>query len=218
MKTGRTIGAERARPESESERMAMRARAKRKKFLSLLTFFAVVLVLLAAGAAVIMTLQSQRSGAGSDSDDSSGAVEPKVAIVDEAGVGVSRRVKEFVVYVEEDLSGYGYTVSRAVLPRNKTREVDVYVSEFSGYFKLSLDRGAGVSAEDVDRMIRYLSGLGFSGAEYVDVRIAEKAYYRGAVSGETTEPVVSEPVETEVVEVVENDEITEVEQGWEDEE
>ena len=40
---------------------------------------------------------------------------------------------------------------------------------------MNIDRGAGVSVEDADRMIKYLNGGGF---EYIDVRVEGKGYYK----------------------------------------
>ena len=45
------------------------------------------------------------------------------------------------------------------------------------YFKVSLDRGTGVTAEDISRMLKYLQDRGLTPG-YVDVRVEGKAYYQ----------------------------------------
>ena len=48
----------------------------------------------------------------------------------------------------------------------------------TGVIKVSLDRGAAVSAEDGERMLKYLEGQGINEFQYVDVRVARKAYWK----------------------------------------
>ena len=104
--------------------------------------------------------------------------EPIAEIIDEnAGGVVSARVKEFVVRLEDDLAYEGYKVLRVVLPFQKTRQVDVYLEDRVEYYKLSIDRGSAVSAEDVARMVRYLNAKELM-VGYVDVRVEGKAFYK----------------------------------------
>ena len=58
-----------------------------------------------------------------------------------------------------------------------SRELYVDLEEVGYYFKVSVDRGAGVTAEDMQRMVEYLQGNEIN-PEYVDVRIGGKAYYK----------------------------------------
>lgn len=206
MRVGKTIGGKREVAESESERMQYREKVKKRKLISILTFFAVIAVVLLGLLTVIKGMQREQKASG---DNGTSAVQPTVEIVDEASVGVPKKAREFVGYLEQDLSEYSIKLVRAVLPRNKTREVDVYIDGFEGYFKLSLDRGAGISAEDLERMLRYLKGLGFKGAEYVDLRVEGKGYYKGQIAADekkeeqpAEEPAPEEPapVEPEVYE------------------
>ena len=199
MKTGRTIGAKRERVESESDRLRYRQKVKRKK-LALIMIYATVLAAIAIGVIGIILGMRKKDFIPTDTTK---VVAPTIEIVDEASVGVSKKVKEYVGYLEQDLKGYGITLTKAILPRNKTREVDVYIADFEGYFKLSLDRGVGVSAEDMDRMVRYLKKQGFIGVEYVDLRVEGKAYYKGARGPAPAEEPVGEssggvPLEEEV--------------------
>ena len=107
---------------------------------------------------------------------SKAALEPTVEIVDESGMrAVSGRVKEYVAKVEESFLKQGRKVTRAVLPGDKRREVDVYLEGMTGYFKMSLDREVEDEVAAAMWMIEYLSGREFS---YVDVRVEGKAYYK----------------------------------------
>ena len=105
-------------------------------------------------------------------------LEPTVAILDEnAGENVSQRVKEFVARLEDDAKEYDLEIERVVLPYQMVREVDVYVKGRSEYYKMSLDRSSSVQAEDMSRMIRYLTEKEIT-PEYVDLRVEGKAYYK----------------------------------------
>ena len=204
MKVGKTIGGKREAAESESERMQYREKVKKRKITSILIFFAVMAVIFLGVFTVIKGMRREQKA----SDEETLTAQPSVEIVDEASVGVSRKAREFVGNLEQDLKEYSIRLSRAVLPRDKTREVDVYVDGFEGYFKLSLDRGTGVAAEDMERMIRYLKGLGFKGVEYVDLRVEGKGYYKGAAQAEEKkeeEPTENNRGETEVEEAIEEE-------------
>ena len=206
MRVGKTIGAKREQAQSESERMVHREKVKRRKFISVATYIAVLLLVGVSAVSILKGMRKEESGS---VDPFSGSSEPTVEIIDEASVGVPKKAREFVGNLEQDLNEYKIKLLKAVLPRDKTREVDVYIADFDGYFKLSLDRGAGVSAEDLERMVRYLRGLGFSGVEYVDLRVEGKGYYKGAKTAEEPKPEEKTEGGTEVV--------TEVETGVEPE-
>ena len=104
--------------------------------------------------------------------------EPTVAIADEnSGTDISVRVKEFVSRLEKDAKIEGYEVDRVVLPLNKVREIHVYIKKRNEYYKMTIDRGSAVQAEDMGRMIRYLDKKKIK-AEYVDLRVEGKAYYK----------------------------------------
>ena len=80
--------------------------------------------------------------------------------------------------VENALKAYGYQPVKAVIPVNGIREVDIYLDGRPGYLKTTIDRGSGVTAEDADRMLRYLEGQGITTFEYIDVRIDGRAFWR----------------------------------------
>lgn len=208
MRVGKTIGGKREIAESESERLLYREKVKKRKLISILTFFAILAVILLGFFTVVRGMRREPKVSGDDGDE---MTQPTIEIIDEASVGVSKKAREFVGYLEQDLNEYSIKLARAVLPRDKTREVDVYVDGFDGYFKLSLDRGAGVSAEDMERIIRYIKGLGFKGVEYVDLRVEGKGYYKGAIpNDEEQEPQSNNREETEV-EAVEDTPVVEEE-------
>jgi len=105
-------------------------------------------------------------------------MEPTVPIIDEnAGNNVSSRVKDFVVDLESDVASSSLRVDRVILPANKAREIRIYLSGRTEFYKMSIDRGSAVQAEDMERMVKYLDDNGIS-PEYVDLRVEGKAYYK----------------------------------------
>jgi len=110
---------------------------------------------------------------------------PTVQIVDESGVDPSQsggavvgtRLLGFLGRVVAEARGRGYTVTKAVLPLETTRQVDVYFKGIGTQIKYSIDRGAGEQVEDADRSLRHLKKHGIT-ARYIDVRVAGRAAYR----------------------------------------
>lgn len=107
---------------------------------------------------------------------------PTIEVVDE-NIGemngqLTARMSEYIGQAEADLRELGYMPTKAVIPSGAIREVDFYLEGYNGRVKMTIDRGAGVSAEDADRMIRYLKGVGKTDFEYIDVRIEGKGYYK----------------------------------------
>ncbi len=109
---------------------------------------------------------------------------PQVEVVDQTGIQTvnnqvlaSDRFLSLIGLIIGKLAAQGFTVSRVVLPENTTRQLLISIEGVSYPVKFSVDRPAGEQAEDAARAIRYLTGRGI-GAEYVDVRISGKAYYK----------------------------------------
>lgn len=109
---------------------------------------------------------------------------PTVQIVDESGVTaeqgsavVGGRTLGFLGRAVAQAQGRGYTIVKAALPQDTTRQVDVYFEGNSTRIKLSVDRGAGEQIEDADRSIKYLKARNIT-PEYIDVRIAGRAAYK----------------------------------------
>jgi len=109
---------------------------------------------------------------------------PAVQIVDESGITpdnggavVGVRLLGFLGKVVAEAQGRGYTVSKAVLPAETTRQLDVSIDGTPTRVKFSVDRGAGEQVEDAARSLQYLQTHGI-GAQYIDVRVAGRAAYR----------------------------------------
>ena len=107
---------------------------------------------------------------------------PTIEVIDEDAAATSgeitSRMSEYIGQAETEFREYGYKPIKAVLPTGSIREVDFYLDGYNGYIKMITDRGAGVSVEDADRMLRYLTGQGISDFNYIDVRISGKAYWK----------------------------------------
>ena len=173
MKVGRTIAQEWEKQESESERLANRKKTKTKKVVKVLSVFAclaIITVLVIMSVAKWFEVEEKI-------EKEKVVITPTVQIIDENGAGVSNRMKEYVGTIEKDLHDLGYTVNRAVIPAGKSREVDVFLDNYEYYFKLNIDRASAVSAEDVSRMVAYLSEHGIQPG-YVDVRVKGKGFYK----------------------------------------
>lgn len=174
-KLGRTIANDsRKNRELELARLAARKRRKiRKTTITTLIIiaFAALVLWLAYG---IYNLVRDAGMA----EEAANITEPTVSIIDEnAGDNISSRVKEFVARIEQDFRDLGMSVDHVVLPYQKAREVDVFITGRSEYYKMSLDRGSAVQAEDAERMLRHLDEKSIK-ASYVDLRVEGKAYYK----------------------------------------
>lgn len=174
---GRTIAEEREKLESSSERIAAREKAKNRQTISILTFVLGLMVIGVLAVIGVRSLMEEDDGTG-ESNSSSENLTISAEVVDESGAGITNRTKEFIAQVEKDLADLGYKVTRVAVPAGKRREIDVYVDGVQYYIKMNVDRGAGVSAEDTDRMIRYIASLPGIVPGYVDVRVEGKAYYK----------------------------------------
>lgn len=137
---------------------------------------AVVVVAVLVGA-VMWGIAYEGSRNDSTSDGTEVTMEPTVDVVLEGGGEASSRVKLLVARLEQEAADYGLAVSRAVLPAGMQRQVDVYLEGREEYYKVLVDRSPAESMEDMARIVRYLEGAGVV-PEYVDVRVAGKAYYK----------------------------------------
>lgn len=174
LKLGRTIVEERDRQETASERMLARKKAKNKKITSVIITVGVLLILFILAAMTVREWLRPTEYVAVVAEK----YEPTVEILDEDSSDyVTERMREYVGRVERDFRDAGYTVTKAIIPAGKAREIDIYVEGRPEYYKMNLDRGTAVSVEDAVRMIDYLTAGGIN-ASYVDVRIAGKAYYK----------------------------------------
>jgi len=137
-----------------------------------------VLVLLVMGVIVAAGIWLGRRDSNVEPEEDVEVREPTVMILDEnAGGHVSDRVKGLIMRLEGDLAGEGLQMARVVLPFAKTRQIDVYLEGRVEYYKVSIDRGSAVSAEDIGRMVRYLDERELKAA-YVDIRVEGKAFFK----------------------------------------
>lgn len=173
MRVGRTIAQEWEKQESESERLLNRKKEKTRKIIKVLSFLAVVGIVAVIVAMEVSTLIDKRERIEAEKN----AIQPTVEIIDEAGTGITTRMKEYVGQIEGDFAELGYTVNRAVVPAGKNREIDVFLNGYEYYIKLNIDRGTAVSAEDAARMVRYVSERDVR-PSYIDVRVKGKGYFK----------------------------------------
>lgn len=181
LKSGRTIASTRERPETTSERLE--AKKKIKKRQTFRVGFTVVLFLAVIIAVVVLIVVFLKTRAENEVETAPTAVvktyKPTIEIVDEnATSGITSRMSEYIGQLEADLKDLGLTPVKAVVPAGSIREVDFYLDGHSGFIKTTIDRGSGVTAEDTERMLRYLAGQGINEFQYIDVRIDGKAYWK----------------------------------------
>ncbi|MBQ7802840.1 hypothetical protein IJ380_03230 [Candidatus Saccharibacteria bacterium] len=183
MQTGKTIAAKRNKPESDSERERVRKSLKKTrivKFFGALVFLGVLLFL------SVKAFQGWYEWISRKEEVIQIPKEPTIQVIDDrtgkevklGEQGVSTRMMEFIAELEEEFALVGRKVVRARIPADKTREVDLEIEGFSGVVKVSLDRNAAVSAEDGERMLKYLENSGISEVQYIDIRLPRKAYWK----------------------------------------
>lgn len=181
IKSGRTIGEARERLETKNERTAARRKDKRRKVLRVVFTIIGFLALIAALVGLFALFLDD-----SDTKPYRVTVEtpyaPTIEVIDEDAAAtdgkITSRMSEYIGQAEADLRALGLTPTKAVLPTGTIREVDFYLDDYTGFVKMTVDRGSAVSAEDTDRMLRYLAGIGVTDFEYIDVRLDGKAYWK----------------------------------------
>ena len=180
---GRTIGEKREKLETKNERAAARKKDKQKYWLrvTMVSLGFVILIAILIVLAVVFFRQDSDQPVVTPEPVITEA-EPTIEIVDASasatGGKITSRMKSFIGLIELDLKSYGYQPIKAVLPAESIREVDIYLDGYNGYFKTTTDRDAAVTAEDIDRMLRYLTEQGITDFEYVDVRIDNRAFWK----------------------------------------
>ena len=104
---------------------------------------------------------------------------PTIEIINENTTsGITNRMSEYIGQLEADLRDLSIAPVKAVVPAGAIREVDIYLDGYTGFIKTTIDRGSGVTAEDTERMLRYLGQQGIGDFQYIDVRIDGKAYWK----------------------------------------
>ena len=179
IKSGRTIAGKLDKPKSDSERVRAKKYYKKKK----LTAMAVVLIL--GGFLIFMTIRAGKEFfimiTTMKKEEEEVEISPTIEVIDETtGVTakMSSRMREFIANIEMELLARGIKVVQARIPIGKIREVDLSIEGFSGIIKVNLDRGIGVQAEDIERMLKYLEEEEIEEVEYIDVRVDRKAYWK----------------------------------------
>ena len=182
IKSGRTIGERRERPETSNERQEARKKVKKRQ-----TFrvgFTVVLFTVVAIVVIILIVIFLKNRATNEVETAPTVVvkayKPTIEIIDEnaSAGGITARMSEYIGQLESDLKDLSLTPIKAVIPVGSIREVDIYLDGYTGFIKATIDRGTGVTAEDTERMLRYLKEQGINEFQYVDVRIDGKAYWK----------------------------------------
>lgn len=182
IKSGRAIGASREKLETASERLEAHRRIHRQQ-----NFRIIVSVLAIAVIAIGLFAIGNFFIGGRESPSTSVTVivpySPTIPVEDHnaiatGGQEITSYMKEYIGMVESDLRELGIIPVKAVIPSGAIREVDFYLEGHTGYIKTTTDRGAGVTAEDVDRMLRYLAGQEITDFEYIDVRLDGQAYWK----------------------------------------
>jgi cell division septal protein FtsQ len=177
MKIGKTIASSREKAVSESERFEIRRKQEKKKRFSIAAFFMFLVLAIVLVAGMIVNFANERKK--DDLPEFLGKTyTPTVEIIDEDGTGyVTEKIKTAVGMLEEDFKEYNQKISKVIVPSGMAREIDVYLDGVEPYFKIHVDRNTAESAEDANRMIEHLKKKNIK-AQYVDIRIAERAYYK----------------------------------------
>lgn len=178
VKRGMTIVAERERAESESERMQARRQVRRKKKMSMLMGVLFLAVIGLSAYLGFRELEGRREAAMMESEKTE-RIEITVPVVDEDRRGqVSERVRSYIAELEREFARKGYTVERVTLPTGMIRAVYVDLEGREMFLKMNTDRGVEASVSDVEKILKYLDERDIHPAEYVDVRLEGKAYYK----------------------------------------
>ena len=173
MKLGQTIVAERERVESESERMRARKAQRRKRWTAVLAGVLMVAIL---GVLLLMGVRQLMTPSAEEAAETEYQIQAE--IVDEDNTGrISERARSYIEQLEQDVADLGYKVTRVTLPTGTSRELYVDLEGVEWFFKVTVDRDAAVTAEDMERMVRYLRERDLKPG-YVDVRVEGKAFYK----------------------------------------
>lgn len=111
-----------------------------------------------------------------------------VPINDESGatanlggpVASSRQISflgQFVGHIAQT-SGNKLVINKIVFPPSSTKEVNVYVKDKPYFAKVYLERSPRAQAEAVVKGVKEFEARGVAPAEYMDVRVPEKIFYK----------------------------------------
>ena len=180
--SGRTIGEAREKLETKNERVAARKKDKRKKALrvsfTVIGFAILALILVMISVNII---NSSKADPIEVVEEEEADYQPTIEIIDEdasSGGKITGRMSTYIGQAESDFRALGLTPVKAVIPSGSIRIVHFYLEGYTGYIKFTIDRGSAVSVEDAERLIRYLKEQGINDFEYLDVRLAGRAYWK----------------------------------------
>ena len=145
--------------------------------------FTVILFIIVAAAVIVAIIIFLRTRAENEVETTPTTVvktyKPTIEVINEnATSGITTRMTEYIGQLESDLRDFNLTPVKAVVPAGAIREVDFFLDGYTGFIKTTIDRGSGVTAEDTERMLRYLKEQGINDFAYIDVRIDGKAYWK----------------------------------------
>ena len=182
--SGLTIGAKREKLETQNERAAARKKDKQKYYMRVTSVslgFGILIVILVV-LAVNFFHQETEPLSDSIAPEPILSAEPTIEIIDASasatGGKITSRMRNYIGLIESDLRAYSYQPTKAVIPAESIREVDIYLDGYNGFFKTIIDRDAAITAEDIDRMLRYLAEQGLTDFQFIDVRIDGRAFWK----------------------------------------
>lgn len=105
-------------------------------------------------------------------DDQTGAATPGSSAI--ASSSMIRYIGQLIAALQANGTG---TVTKVVLPAGMIRELDVYLQGRGYRVKVQLDRDVAAQAADVKAALAYIDAHG-GASQYVDVRVAGKAFYK----------------------------------------
>ncbi|MBO7657579.1 hypothetical protein J6S55_02995 [Candidatus Saccharibacteria bacterium] len=183
LKSGRTIGERREHLETASERLEAKKKTKKRQTIRVVITVIIFVIGIGAGLYFLIDFLKQQAVSEVEIINNTPIVKtytPTIEIIDEnVGAGqITSRMSEYIGKLESDLRDLGLEPIKAVIPSGSIREVDIYFNGRPGYVKTTIDRGTGVTAEDTERMFRYLAAQGVNEYTYIDVRIDGKAYWK----------------------------------------
>jgi hypothetical protein len=110
--------------------------------------------------------------------------EPAVAVTDQSGIPptssgavASSRFIQFLGRMVGALNGYGKGKVVSVAIPSSARQIDLKLAGRDYSIKTHIDRDPLQQAEDIANALRYFDDRGIK-PQYIDVRVAHKAYYR----------------------------------------
>lgn len=110
--------------------------------------------------------------------------DPAIKVVDNSGIRsangqtiASNRFLSFIGQVAGEATRHGFIVQEVIIPERTTRQIQLKIKDFTAPIRLTTDRGVARQVEDATNAVRYFEDKQ-QAPEYVDVRIAGRAFYK----------------------------------------